>query len=153
MQSNQPFTIYNASAGSGKTFTLVKAYLKILFSSNKPYLFKNILAITFTNKAVAEMKGRIIDTLKEFSGEEILKSDNAMFSSICNELDLKPEQLHNKAITLLESTKIISELFLVAKSTNTGLVSFWVSPITTGILVFIIPPFSKAINSKVLPKN
>ncbi|MCL5127352.1 exodeoxyribonuclease V subunit beta [Algibacter sp. L4_22] len=103
MQSNQPFTIYNASAGSGKTFTLVKAYLKILFSSNKPYLFKNILAITFTNKAVAEMKGRIIDTLKEFSSEKILKSDNAMFSSICKELDLKPEQLHNKAITLLES--------------------------------------------------
>ncbi|WP_282148723.1 UvrD-helicase domain-containing protein [Algibacter lectus] len=103
MQSNQPFTIYNASAGSGKTFTLVKAYLKILFSSNKPYLFKNILAITFTNKAVAEMKGRIIDTLKQFSDKDILKLDNPMFLSICDELNLRPEQLHKKAITLLES--------------------------------------------------
>jgi len=103
MQSNQPFTIYNASAGSGKTFTLVKAYLKILFSSNKPYLFKNILAITFTNKAVAEMKGRIIDTLKQFSDKDILKLDNPMFLSICDELNLHPEQLHKKAITLLES--------------------------------------------------
>ena len=103
MQNNQPFTIYNASAGSGKTFTLVKAYLKILFSSNKPYLFKNILAITFTNKAVAEMKGRIIDTLKQFSDKNILTLENPMFLSICDELNLRPEQLHNKAITLLES--------------------------------------------------
>lgn len=103
MQINQPFTIYNASAGSGKTFTLVKAYLKILFSSNKPYLFKNILAITFTNKAVAEMKGRIIDTLKEFSEESILTSKNPMFSTICHELNLKPAELHKKASTLLES--------------------------------------------------
>jgi len=103
MQSNTPFTIYNASAGSGKTFTLVKAYLKILFSSNKPYLFKNILAITFTNKAVAEMKGRIIDTLKQFSNEDILTTKNPMFLSICSELHLKPEQLHKKASILLES--------------------------------------------------
>jgi ATP-dependent exoDNAse (exonuclease V) beta subunit len=103
MQNNSPFTIYNASAGSGKTFTLVKAYLKILFSSNKPYLFKNILAITFTNKAVAEMKGRIIDTLKQFSEQDILTSGNPMFLTICDELSLKPEQLHKKAITLLES--------------------------------------------------
>ncbi|WP_147677695.1 UvrD-helicase domain-containing protein [Algibacter pacificus] len=103
MQSKKPFTIYNASAGSGKTFTLVKAYLKILFNSNKPYLFKNILAITFTNKAVAEMKGRIIDTLKQFSDEDILKLENPMFLSICSELDLKPEQLHKKARILLES--------------------------------------------------
>lgn len=103
MQSNKPFTIYNASAGSGKTFTLVKAYLKILFSSNKPYLFKNILAITFTNKAVAEMKGRIIDTLKQFSDEDILKLENPMFLSICSELNLKPEELYKKASILLES--------------------------------------------------
>lgn len=103
MQSTKPFTIYNASAGSGKTFTLVKAYLKILFSSNKPYLFKNILAITFTNKAVAEMKGRIIDTLKQFSDNDILKLENPMFLSICSELHLKPEELHKKASTLLES--------------------------------------------------
>ncbi|MDN3664817.1 UvrD-helicase domain-containing protein [Algibacter miyuki] len=103
MQTNAPFTIYNASAGSGKTFTLVKAYLKILFSSNKPYLFKNILAITFTNKAVAEMKGRIIDTLKQFSDAQILHENNPMFTAICDELELRPDQLHQKAIFLLES--------------------------------------------------
>ena len=59
MQQNNSFTIYNASAGSGKTYTLVKEYLKILFQTNHQEKFKHILAITFTNKAVAEMKGCI----------------------------------------------------------------------------------------------
>ena len=64
------FYIYNASAGSGKTYTLVKAYLKLLIQSPKADLFKHILAITFTNKAVAEMKVRIIETLKDFSDQQ-----------------------------------------------------------------------------------
>ena len=58
------FKIYNASAGSGKTFTLVKQYLKILLKSDKKGGFKKLLALTFTNKAVGEMKDRIINTLK-----------------------------------------------------------------------------------------
>jgi len=103
MQPNHPFTIYNASAGSGKTYTLVKAYLKILFSSSNLYLFKNILAITFTNKAVAEMKVRIIDTLKQFSDEAILKSSNSMFEYICKELEIEPKKLHEKAEKLLNT--------------------------------------------------
>ena len=53
------FYIYNASAGSGKTYSLVKNYLKVLLQSKQHEPFKNILAITFTNKAVAEMKERI----------------------------------------------------------------------------------------------
>ncbi len=103
MQPNQPFTIYNASAGSGKTFTLVKAYLKILFSSSNLYLFKNILAITFTNKAVAEMKDRIIETLKQFSDTSILESPDDMFESICEELELDRKTLHEKAKKLLNT--------------------------------------------------
>lgn len=103
MQLNSPFTIYNASAGSGKTFTLVKAYLKILLRSNNQYLFKNILAITFTNKAVAEMKDRIIDTLKQFSYKTILEKPNSMFSAICDELEIEPEKLHSKSEKLLST--------------------------------------------------
>ena len=103
MQKNSAFTIYNASAGSGKTFTLVKEYLKILFASDSPYLFKNILAITFTNKAVAEMKDRIISTLKQFSDEAILKQPNPMFEAICNDLEMSPETLHDKAQKLLNT--------------------------------------------------
>ncbi|MCD4774193.1 MAG: UvrD-helicase domain-containing protein, partial [Bacteroidales bacterium] len=59
------FTVYKSSAGSGKTFTLVKEYLKIVLKN--PSSFRNILAITFTNKAANEMKERILEYLKELS--------------------------------------------------------------------------------------
>lgn len=69
MQKN--FVVYKSSAGSGKTFTLVKEYLKIALSddSPRPQAYKKILAITFTNKAAAEMKLRIIDALKLISNQ------------------------------------------------------------------------------------
>ncbi|MBR4967032.1 MAG: UvrD-helicase domain-containing protein [Bacteroidaceae bacterium] len=53
--------IYRASAGSGKTFTLALEYIKLLISNPKSY--RNILAVTFTNKATAEMKERILGKL------------------------------------------------------------------------------------------
>lgn len=64
------FSIYDASAGSGKTYTLVKEYLKIILSSPKNDAYRNILAITFTNKAVHEMKSRIVGSLSEFTKEQ-----------------------------------------------------------------------------------
>ena len=103
MPSKHPFSVYNASAGSGKTFTLVKEYLKILFESERNDHFKRILAITFTNKAVAEMKERIVDTLKDFADEAILSSKNDMFKSICNELKLEPGLLHEKSKAILNT--------------------------------------------------
>ena len=54
-------TIYSASAGSGKTFKLTEIYLTSLFRSR--YSYRKILAVTFTNKATAEMKYRILDHL------------------------------------------------------------------------------------------
>ena len=54
-----PFKIYSASAGSGKTFTLVKNYLKVCIKAGSPQKFMAILAITFTNKAAAEMKSAL----------------------------------------------------------------------------------------------
>ncbi|MEM7550029.1 MAG: UvrD-helicase domain-containing protein [Bacteroidota bacterium] len=53
--------IYKSSAGSGKTFVLTKEYIKILLKD--PYAYKNVLAITFTNKATSEMKQRILEEL------------------------------------------------------------------------------------------
>ncbi|PHS10795.1 MAG: DNA helicase UvrD [Kordia sp.] len=105
------FTVYNASAGSGKTFTLVKEYLKTLFSSHKIDKYKSILAVTFTNKAVAEMKGRILENLKAFADPEILlltvpenlKDQHQMFSVIANELELDTMQLHKKAIRVQDA--------------------------------------------------
>ncbi|TXE12875.1 AAA family ATPase [Seonamhaeicola algicola] len=103
MSLDPTFTIYNASAGSGKTFTLVKEYLKILLKANHAEKFKNILAITFTNKAVAEMKERIINTLKEFSNSNVLNTPNGMFTAICNELGLSTNEVHNKSKNILNA--------------------------------------------------
>ncbi len=67
MQQQKSFLIYNASAGSGKTYTLVKEYLKIILSAKTNDAYRHILAITFTNKAVHEMKSRIVGNLSEFA--------------------------------------------------------------------------------------
>lgn len=61
--SQQTLTVYRASAGSGKTFTLAIQYIKLLIANNNPYAFKQILAVTFTNKATGEMKDRILQQL------------------------------------------------------------------------------------------
>lgn len=53
--------VYRASAGSGKTFTLAVEYIRILIAD--PSSYRNILAVTFTNKATAEMKTRILSCL------------------------------------------------------------------------------------------
>jgi ATP-dependent helicase/nuclease subunit A len=58
-------TIYSASAGSGKTYTLTEIYLISLFTSR--YNYRKILAVTFTNKATAEMKSRILESLHNLS--------------------------------------------------------------------------------------
>ncbi|SHM86243.1 exodeoxyribonuclease V subunit beta [Polaribacter sp. KT 15] len=67
MQQPSTFNVYNASAGSGKTFTLVKQYLKVLLTSDNIFTFQNVLAITFTNKAAGEMKERVLFNLEEFA--------------------------------------------------------------------------------------
>ncbi|WP_022824767.1 UvrD-helicase domain-containing protein [Hymenobacter norwichensis] len=61
------FRIYSSSAGSGKTYQLTKEYLKLALGDEDPVYFKRILAITFTNDAAGEMKGRIIEALRRFS--------------------------------------------------------------------------------------
>ena len=53
--------ICKASAGSGKTFKLAVEYIKHLIKN--PQAYKNILAVTFTNKATAEMKERVLSQL------------------------------------------------------------------------------------------
>jgi len=58
----KPLKILQASAGSGKTFSLTAHYLTLLFSGEDKY--REILAVTFTNKATEEMKTRILEVLK-----------------------------------------------------------------------------------------
>jgi len=56
--------IIKASAGSGKTYALSHTYLDFLLKSGDPYAYRHLLAVTFTNKATAEMKERILKDLK-----------------------------------------------------------------------------------------
>ncbi|MGB5498476.1 MAG: UvrD-helicase domain-containing protein [Maribacter sp.] len=90
-----PFKIYNASAGSGKTHTLTKEYLKIVLSI--PGSFGQILAITFTNKAVNEMKERILNSLHEFSTTNTNEGASVLFVELMSELDLDLSELREKA--------------------------------------------------------
>ena len=61
-------TIYRASAGSGKTFTITREYINLLFSDADNY--RRILGVTFTNKATAEMKGRILSELDKLAKDK-----------------------------------------------------------------------------------
>tara|TARA_B100001105_G_scaffold114259_1_gene91550 strand:+ start:90 stop:338 length:249 start_codon:yes stop_codon:yes gene_type:complete len=65
----KPFIIYKSSAGSGKTYTLSKNYIRLALKN--PGYFKRILAVTFTNKAAEQMKSRILEMVHAMSmGEE-----------------------------------------------------------------------------------
>ena len=90
------FLIYTASAGSGKTFTLVKEYLKITLTHPTEDAYRKILAITFTNKAVEEMKSRILDILFELSKEDSNKVANEMLQMIAEETGKDLQQLKTK---------------------------------------------------------
>jgi len=97
MQNN--FKVYTASAGAGKTYQLVKEYLIKCFLSNEKLPFSKILAITFTNKASAEMKVRVLQKLKLFSQGK----DECFLKEISNETKISKKALQKKSKTLLFS--------------------------------------------------
>jgi ATP-dependent exoDNAse (exonuclease V) beta subunit len=97
------FSIYDASAGSGKTFTLVKEYLKIILTSPKEDAYKSILAITFTNKAVGEMKSRVLDTLSEFAKDKPNPKAIAVLDVLTVETNLTALQIQTKAKAIIRN--------------------------------------------------
>lgn len=101
MKTTAAFTVYDASAGSGKTFTLVKNYLTIILNDRNKNKFKQILAVTFTNKAVAEMKGRILESLHGFSTVPTPKAHESMFLAIQNDLNIQAQELQQRAKNIL----------------------------------------------------
>lgn len=101
MMDNTRLIICKASAGSGKTFTLVKQFLTLAFDTQhidgKDGLtdrFKHILAITFTKKATNEMKSRIIKELNNIAKEG---EGSSMCLAISQELHKSPAQLQKDA--------------------------------------------------------
>jgi ATP-dependent exoDNAse (exonuclease V) beta subunit len=88
-------TIYKASAGSGKTHALVGDYLDIVF--HNPSRFRHILAVTFTNKATAEMKQRIMNELSALADGE--RSD--FREGLARKLNLSETALRERARLIL----------------------------------------------------
>lgn len=71
-------TVYRASAGSGKTFTLAVEYISLLVKD--PENYQHILAVTFTNKATQEMKMRILSQLYGIANS--LQSSQQYFNKV-----------------------------------------------------------------------
>lgn len=94
--------IYKSSAGSGKTFTLVSIFLTKVIQH--PWLFRRILAITFTNKATEELKTRIIRELDHLASN----SDSAYLKPLQDALPkFSEEEIRNNAGIVL--TRIIHD--------------------------------------------
>jgi ATP-dependent exoDNAse (exonuclease V) beta subunit len=96
------FSIYDASAGSGKTYALVKEYLKIILVAPKNDAYRNILAITFTNKAVHEMKSRIVGNLSEFAKEEPSQKAQDLMQDLAKETELSIIQIKTKSQQIIK---------------------------------------------------
>jgi ATP-dependent helicase/nuclease subunit A len=91
---NKPLKILQASAGSGKTFSLTAHYLTLLFDNELKY--REVLAVTFTNKATEEMKSRILSVLRSLAlGDDKV----AVFRQIILNVHpmLNPNQLQERA--------------------------------------------------------
>ena len=101
------FQIINAAAGSGKTYSLVYAYLQKLLSTNREDGYRNMLALTFTNKAVNEMKFRILNSLYLLAHKIDDEKIKDIRSSLIIDLKVDLSTLQNKAGRVLN--KILHE--------------------------------------------
>ena len=98
--SDKKFKIYTASAGSGKTYTIVKEFL-ILSLSDKNVSCKDILAVTFTNKAANEMKGKVLDNLNGIVNDD--KNFASMKKDILDALKIDENVLKERAVKLYDT--------------------------------------------------
>jgi len=102
--------IYKASAGSGKTFTLAVEYISLLAINPKEY--QHILAVTFTNKATAEMKQRILGTLYGISHR--LTSADAYIDNILSKVNTLKEQPQYQTSDYIQHLKNFDREKLIA---------------------------------------
>ena len=99
MKKSSSFQVYNASAGSGKTFTLVKEYIKVLLNSDDIFSFQKILAITFTNKAAGEMKERVLSSLEDFADGK----ENDLFNVLIKEIRIDKSLIKERSKKILDA--------------------------------------------------
>ncbi len=95
---DKTFYVYRSSAGSGKTRTLAKEYIKLALRWEGDY-FKYILAVTFANKATQEMKERILHYLNDFANNR----PNNLTREIQEELKLDAQQLQRQSQLVLSN--------------------------------------------------
>ena len=93
------FKIINSSAGSGKTFYLAIEFIAQLLNSKKDDHYKSMLALTFTNKASAEMKDRILSYLNILVNE----NENVILDIVSKKTTLDKLEIKEKALTILEN--------------------------------------------------
>ncbi|QTY26100.1 exodeoxyribonuclease V subunit beta [Flavobacterium sp. CS20] len=96
------FFIYDASAGSGKTYRITCEYLCKLFKQDEVFTFQNILAITFTNKVAAEMKERIIGALIYFSKLDSKEPHQSLLHDVISETHLSKSDIQKKSLRILK---------------------------------------------------
>jgi len=100
------YTVINASAGSGKTYALVQRLLMIcLRYPNQHQSIRNILALTFTNKAANEMKERILSWLNRFTADNFRENNDLknIQKAFENEgLKITIDELHHRSKKLLD---------------------------------------------------
>lgn len=105
MKSNDRsrFIVCRAAAGSGKTYTLVRQFIELAFDAPAEQLaarFGRILAITFTNKAANEMKGRI---LEELDGMSVHGTGSGMGADLAQRLGMDDATLRRYAATVQQA--------------------------------------------------
>ena len=107
MPKESQFKVYQASAGAGKTFTLIKEYLKLcLADEGSVGNYKHILAITFTNAAANEMKEKIVKALREIIDSTTV-NPKSMEGKLLEELGISDAELKRNAQSLM--TKIMHD--------------------------------------------
>ena len=105
---NKPFKVYQASAGSGKTYTIVKEYLSLCLKNEAATAnFSHILAITFTNKAANEMKAKIMAQLNSIINSDPEEEPKGMELDLLKELGIERNLLKHNAELLFN--KIIHD--------------------------------------------
>lgn len=91
----------SASAGSGKTYRLAYKYIldTLRYYEDKPYLYRAVLAVTFTNKATEEMKSRILNRYAELATDP---SKSEYIGDLRRDLPLSDEEYARRAKSILK---------------------------------------------------
>ncbi|MFM7731694.1 MAG: UvrD-helicase domain-containing protein [Flavobacteriales bacterium] len=97
--STQNLIVLRASAGSGKTYALVKHFLILALQHKSKTYYRSILAITFTNAAASEMKHRVLSTLERIKEGDVSET---MWEEIANAVGVSLDEIRSRAQEVLK---------------------------------------------------